>query len=502
MVKRLSLLVVILGACAVPLPSRAESARLGGAAFGARFEYMLRLDEKDDSYAWNAAARSASDRSRLMLDVKALDTPYGSLYLKGAARWDMVGDDGVQKRLRFEQGDYLWRREHAGWAYSMRLFANERRFFAHDWTAPLVDDDGAGATGENRGIRADASVANALRLTGLFSLLGKNEGTDAARSRRASYLKALFSHRVGSLSASYVIEDPGSTGLRNRAAVKAELASAYKNVFAAASYQQSGFDDKDLFFPGGAFDWGAWEAARFATVLPPGGAAFAEVRVSSISLSARGEMDLVWRYDAVREGFADGLGSAGPPRVGQSAGAYFAAKDVSVDGRVVYRTQVRSALEDEEGEWLDAGVRAAFEGGLEGLLRGGAGKIRDEFVYETKKNFVHGALRYRIRRFHAGAHAAWSDAGTDYSAASYAWEGKVALNPAWGFHWRLLVGGDYAVGQSAFFRIEYRPSERVFAYAGYGRPGLGDDPFVLEDAQMGLLRTGHSEYTFVVRGDF
>jgi hypothetical protein len=498
MAGRLVFVAVLVGACAAPGPSGAQSAKVGPVVLGARFEYMMRVAEEADPYAWNAATHSASDRSRFMIDGKALDTPYGSFYAKAAAMWTMVGEEDVRKRLRFEQGDYLWSQDLGRWGYSLRLFANERRFFVHDWTAPLVDDDRAGETGENRGVRADISVDDALHLTGVFSMLGE----DRHESRRLSYLKALFTHRVASFSASYLTEDPGTSGLRARAAVKAELSSAYKNVFAAVSYRQTGLDDRSWFFPRGSFDWGEYDATHFATVLPPSGAASAEVRVSSLPVTARGDVDLVWRYDAVGEEFVDDLGASATSGVGQELGAYFTAKEVDLNGRVVYRTRVRSTLENEEGRWLDAGIQAGLQNGTECFLRGGAGEVREGSAPDERTNLVHAAVRHRIKRFHTGAHAAWSDMGTDYSARRYAWEGKVALNPAWAFHWRLLLARDYAVSQTACFRIEYRPTDHIFAYIGYGRPGLGDDPFVLEDHDIGLMRGMSSEYTFVVRGDF
>jgi hypothetical protein len=78
----------------------------------------------------------------------------------------------------------------------------------------------------------------------------------------------------------------------------------------------------------------------------------------------------------------------------------------------------------------------------------------------------------------------------------------VALNSVWGFHWRFILAHDYAASQAAFARLEFRPSERIYAAVGYGEPGIGDDPFVLEDRQIGLMRAGSSRYTILVRGDF
>jgi hypothetical protein len=498
MVGRFIWLVITFAAWGWQLGVAAETAKLGPAVLGARFEYMLRLDEQPDPFPWNASTHSASDRTRLMLDLKVLGTPYGELYMKGAAQWRMAGPNDTQKRFRFEQGDYLWHQRLNSWGYSIRLFANERRFFTHDWTMPLLDDDRAGGTGDNRGVRADAEIDNKIRLTGLFSLLGD----DASTSRKASYVRALFSQRIASLSVSYLLDDPGSSGPRNRAAFKTELASAYRNVFGVLSYQQTGFDGKGWFFPKGSFDWGGYDGTNFGAVLPRGGAASAEVRVSSLPVTKRGEMELVWRYDAVGEDVVDDLGTTAPSGVGQTVGAYFLAKDVSANASVLYRNRVRSGLENEKADWLDVGAWAALANGTEGFLRGGIARIEDVSVFDTKTNFVHGAVRYRTHRLLAGAHAMWMDTGSGESATRYAWEGKLVLNPDWGFDWRLLLSHDYAVGQTAMFRLEYRPNNRIFAYVGYGQPYLGDDPFVLEDRQIGLLREGISEYTFVVRGDF
>ena len=493
-----SLGVFLCGAVPCGAASAAEEARFGPIELGGRFEYELLLDEQSNPYPWNASTHSASDRSRIMLDLNASSARYGSLYLKGAASWTVVGEEDVKKRFLFEQGDYLFARRLEEWGWSIRGFANERRFFVFDWTTPLVDDDHTNADGENRGLRIDAVVKKAVHVTGLYSILGD----DFDESRRVSYLKTLFSHRLASFSASYLVEEPGVSGLRNHAAVKAELAGAYKRVFAVAAYEQSGLDDSKVFFPGASFDWEAYDGTNFSAVLPPGGAALAEVRLASLRATKRGALDLVWRYDAVREEFLGDLGGMGSSRVGQSLGAYFTASSVSLNARALYRTAVRSVVESEERDWFDAGVWAALKNGMECFLRGGAGEIDDGPLMSTRKNFVHAALRHRTKRVTAGVHAMGYDIDTEYSETRYAWEGKVALNSVWGIHWRFILARDYAASQAAFVRLEFRPNDRIYAAAGYGEPGLGDDPFVVEDDELGLMRGASSRYTISVRGDF
>ncbi len=476
----------------------AEPAKVWPPVLGGRFEYLLRLDEQANPYPWNAATHSATDRSRLMVDLALAGTRYGSLYVKGAAVWTMVGEDDVQKRLLFEQGDYLWRQDLKTWAYSVRLFASERRFFTFDWAAPLLDDDCVDEAGENRGVRADGSIGEKLRVTGLYSGLG----SDADELRNVSYLKGAFSHRIASFSASYLLDDPGKYGEGHHAVVKAELTSAYKRAFAVLSYEQSGYQASGWFFPGGSFDWGSYDGTNFSSVLPRGGAAFAEVRVSQLAVSHRGDVDLVWRYDAVGDEFVNDLGSRGSSGVGQTAGAYFDARDVSVNAKLLYHASARSRLENEERKWLDAGVWAALRNGMDCFVRAGAGEIDDGSASRAKDNFIHGALEYETNKMRTGVHAMWSDFDTDYSGEKFAWDGKLAITPDWGFHWRFLVGRDYAVGQTAFFRLEFRPSNRLYASVGYGPSYLGDDPFLLEDREIGLLRDGPSRYTISMRGDF
>ncbi len=471
---------------------------LEGIELGGRFEYMMLLDEQANPYPWNVSTRSATDRTRLMLDLNAPGTRYGSLYLKGAAFWGLVGKDDVQKRFRFAQGDYLWEQRLESWKYALRLFANERRFFVYDFAAPLLDDDHAGETGENRGVRFDTAVRDRLDITGLYSLLG----TDPHASRSVAYLKALYSSRLFGISTSYMFDDPGNLGLRNHAVVKAELTTSYRRFFGAFSYQQSGYKDSGWFLPGGSFDWGAWDGTNFSRVLPSGGAAFAELRLSSVQAADLGKVNLVWRDEAVGDEFVNDLGLRGASRVGTTAGAYFVADDVSLNARLLYYTGARSGLEREQRDLLEGNVWTALNGGLDCFLRGGIGKIEDESVYDTKKNFIHAALRYRVKKMRTGAHIMWSDLDTIYSQRRFAWDGKLALSPDWGFQWRVLLTRDFQIGQTAVLRLEYRPNDRIFAYVGYGMPYFGDDPFVLEDRDIGLLRQGTSQYIISLRGDF
>ncbi|UCG53253.1 MAG: hypothetical protein JSW58_06785 [Candidatus Latescibacterota bacterium] len=475
-----------------------EMPKIDGLTPGGRFEYRLLLDDQSNPYTRNAATHSATDRSRLMLDLKALGSRYGDLYLKGAAAWGLVDADETQRRFRFEQGDYLWKQEFERFGYSLRFFANERRFFVSDLAAPLIDDDRAGETGANRGVRFEAATQNGWSFSGIHSFLGD----DFDDSRNVSYLRAAFSHRLASLSASYLFDDPGVRGERNRAIVKAELVTGYKNVFAVLAYEQSGMRDSGWFFPNGSWNWSDYNGSNFSRVLPPGGAAVAELRLTSLRWKDVGRFRVVWSYEAIREEFVNDLGLGGSSRVGHNAGAYFVADKVSLNGKVRYHTSTRFGPESEELDFVDASVWAALKNNIECFLRAGVGKIDDAFVFDTKENFVHTALEYRVKKFRTGAHIMWKDLDTVFSEKRFAWDGKLAINPDWGFHWRFILRRDFQIGQSACLRLQFRPNDRVFAYVGYGRAYFGDDPFVLEDRDIGLTRAGAAQWVIALRGDF
>jgi hypothetical protein len=478
--------------------SAADEARFGPIDLGGRFEYDLLVDGQPDPYAWNASTHAATNRSRIMIDLLAPSKSYGSLYLKAAASWLAVEGDDVQKRLRFEQGDYLYAGARDKLDLSVRLFANERRFSVFDWTTPLVSDETPAANAENGGVRVDAEFSKKLGVTALFSVLDA-AGDD---TRSASYVKTQYSGRGAALSASYLAEDPGASGVRNHAVFKTELAGVYKRLFATVSYQQSGFDDSRVFFPAGSFDWGAYDWKNFSAVLPPGGAALAELRLASLPATRRGALDLVWRYDAVREEFVGDLGGMGASGVGQTVGAYLTARDVSLNARALYHTGTRRVLEDEKREWFDADLWAALKNGMECLLRGGAGDIDGGPVALVRENYIHGAIRHRAKRVTAGAHAMAYDLGTVYSGTRYAVEGKLVVTSEWGFYWRVIFARDYAASRSALFRLDFRPSERIYASLAYGEPLVGDDPFVVEDREIGLMRGGPARYSVSLRGDF
>lgn len=499
MVSRLCCMTVALlilfpgGIAAVGLPA------LDPIQFGGRFTYQVILDENSRPFPSNSATHSAQDRTRVMVDLTALDTKIGSFYIKGAARWTSIDDPtSSQKRFVLEQADYLYVRMREYLSYSVRAFANERRYFTHDAIAPLLDDDIAGETGANRGLRLDTRLRETYELAFVQSMLGDDTDT----SRMITYLRGLYGGRLLDFSLSYLFDDLGVDATKNHAVIKAEFTSGFRRVFLMLSYLQSGFEDATLFFPNGSWNFDAFEGGNFSDILPSNGAAFAEVRIAPIHLSNAGRVRLVWRYTAMRENFVNDLGISNPPSIGHTAAAYYRASTVDVNARLVYHHSVRSILESETRDWTEGGVWGLLRNGTDFFIRGGIGEIDNSFEIEPQRNFLHLAAHHRLKRMFGGAHIMWKNAGTLYSEVRVAWDGKVVLTPNWAVDWRLLATRDFDVGQSVFIRLEYRPNRRLYTTLGVGRNVFGDDTFLLEDPDIDLSRMNAALVHISVRGDF
>jgi len=481
------------GSAAVSLPA------LDPVRFGGRFTYDVQLDEDSRPFPWNSATHSAQDRTRLMLEAAALDTKIGSFYLKGAALWSSI-DDPTQSQKRFflEQGDYLWSQMREHFSYSARAFANERRFFTYDAIAPLLNDDIAGETGANRGLRFDTRIRDAYEFSVLHSMLGD----DTNKSRNITWLRGLYDGRALGLSVSYLYDDLGFDATKNHAVIKAELTSGFRRVFFMLSYLQSGLEDATWFMPNGSWNFDALGSGNFSDILPANGAAFAELRIAPIHLASAGHMRFIWRYRAMREHFVNDLGISGPPEIGHTVAAYYWARTIELNARLAYHHSVRSVLENETRDWVEGGAWGRLRNGTDFFARGGIGEVEDSFEVEPQRNFLHLAAHHRLKRMFGGAHIMWKNTGTLYSDLRIAIDGKVVLTPNWAVDWRLLATQDFDVGQSVFIRLEYRPNQRLYTTLGVGRNYFGDDTFLLEDVDIDLSRMNPALVYISVRGDF
>ncbi len=464
---------------------------------GGRFLYDVRVSRQGVRFPWNYTSSAVSDRTRLMLDLRMGNADFGELYLKGAAlqRTDL-GPRG-ERRFDFEQGDYFWQDKGERTRIGVRLFANERRFFTHALIAPIVEDDRVKGSGKNRGARVDGDFFKRLSITGLYSTLGD----DFDDGSRIAYLRTAFAHDHFAISTAYLHEDRPVSGLPDLAVFKTELTGYYKRASLLLSYEQSGFG-RGFFFPKDRFHFDRFVGDNFSTVLPNAGAFFAEARLVALPVRKLGIVNLIHRYFAVREAFNSGLVGNESGSVGYTTGAYFTADSISVNGRMVYTKRVRSAFETESEEKVEASIWAALENGSEVFIRGGIGRTSDAFPFEIEENFIHTALKYRLKKLQSGVHFMLKDIDTIFSEQRVAWESRVAFRGNIAISWRTIFTKNFTTNDAVHARLEYRPSSHLFFAVSYGRAFIGDDPFLLEDPDISIIGTDTPIYGFCVRGDF
>lgn len=460
--------------------------------FGGRFQYATTLDKGSVPFPWNTTTQSSEDYSRFMLDL-AVDTRYGDLYLKGAAVWDRTREAQIQKRFLFEQGDYLWTQRLDRLYYGLRLFANERRFITYDMIAPLLTDDLVASGEQTLGVRFDTRAADTWGATLLYSALGDHHDT----LRHIGYVRGLYEGPVNA-NVSYLLDHPNDFTSTNHAVFKTELSGSYKQAYAILSYEQSGFGDGDVFFPGGSFDFGAGDVRD---VLPLGGAVFAEARLTSLDLGSVGWLKLVYDYAFVGQDFSNDLGLARGSQETHDAAAFFVARSVDLNARLRYGRANRFYYEDATTDRWDGSIWGKFANGMDFWLRGSTTYRATSGSYENA-NYVDTAIEKRIKEIRSAVHVMWKDAGTIFSSTRFAWDGSLPLSPNWAFYWRFILNEEFDVGQMLFSRLSYRPNDRIFITFSYGREVIGNGPYLLEDQDIELSRFSTAQYRLFLRGDF
>lgn len=496
MTLRVAVVVLVIFGCAT---ARAQGNRvdIGPFALGGRAEYATRIDRDAVPFRWNDATHSLHDRTRLMLDMAVNDSGFGQMYLKGAALWDDTRPSDVQKKFRFEQGDYLWARAGERLDYSLRFFANERRFFVEDGIAPLMRDDAISDGDGNGGARFDALWRRRLSATGLYSVLG----SDFNRSRQMAYLGTRYAAGILSGGVSYLFNNLGEHAVRNHAVFKVDAAAVYKKAMLLVAYEQSELADRSLFFPAGRFDWDVYEGSNFAAALPAGGAFLAELRASEIQVRNRARLKFTYLYTAAGSEFVNDVGWNHGAQVGHTASAFLQANDVDINGRLRYHTSQRFNLESETRDVVEGSVWGALRAGVWVVARGALAEIEEDGSPEDH-NLIHLGAERRIKELRSGVHFMWQDLGTLFSERRFAVDAKFPLSPNWGFYFRLIAARDFDLAQTSFARLDYRPTDRVFATLSYGRGDLGDGPFLIEDADIDLARGDTAVYRISIRGDF
>ena len=494
-------LVLLLG---IATAAGAETPSWWEPDFRARLRYGLTADPEAQPFAWNKDARApfGSTRApfgstRLMLDLRSGDARRGRLYVKGAAAWSDPDHGSSGVRFDVEQADYYWVVQGADSAarFESRLFARERRYFTAAMSVPMLDDDLLDAYGDKFGARLDGSYGRSLRGAFLGSVLG--EEWDG--SRRVAYGQAAYHGASIQGSLSYLHDHAAADTVRTHAVLGGELSALVRGFTAIVSYQQSGFRDSDLFIPRGNFDW---DAGEIRDVLPVGGAFTAEGRLERVALKRWGYVDVVHSYFAAGDEFVSDLGTHRRGETGRETGLYFAAARVSLDGRLVFGRRQRTRGGLEKTDVMGASLRALLKNGTELLLRARRSKTHDLTPVTTRDEFIHAAVHRSRRKLHAGVHAMLRDQGGNGVDARAAWDTQVNVTTSMSMYVRLVTSDDLIGSNALFWRIDLRPTNFLFASLGYGRPFVGDGPYVLEDLDVGRTGAMDKVYTITVRGDF
>lgn len=511
-------LSIIFAAALVLGPAAAESLTTPDVPpleVGGRVEFGVKADRESFSFPWDYSSRSLGDRSRLMFDLfsNADRHGLGELYLKGAAVWAAPRGETRDARFVFEQADYFLSRARS----QLRVFVNERRYFTGEPSSPLLDDDlvarrasrdGALPRAEpNYGLRLDRDFGESLHACAIWSALG-DAWEDA---RKFTYLRVGWWGRFYQLSAAYLLDSSEPDSLNNHALVKSEASLFYKKLSAVLSYTQSGFSDKTAFFPSGRADWGGFDGGNLRATLPPQGAAFAEFRAAEIPVGKKVEVTAVHRYRTLGSEFVNDLGTLRRDDVTQSSGLYFSARDVALDGRLVYSKSSQTATSSQtmqsnlpagENERLEASVRGFLNNGSELFLRAALTETREKERATTKENFVYGALRRTGRKIESGFHVMALDIDQAQWRRRFALETRMNLTTEIAAYGRVVIDDAENNWDALYLRLELRPTGHVFATLEYGRDFVGDGPFLLEDPDIGRSGGADAVYALTLRGDF
>jgi hypothetical protein len=276
---------------------------------GGRLDYQLESAWQSKPFSWNYASRAVNDRSRLMLDLFADGKRYGGLYLKGTALWNQPRTDIGSVRFQFAQGDYFWRYAPADAErmFQVRLFANERRYFTAELSAPILDDDIILLYDDQFALRHDGEAGD-VRWTALAAVLGDTwKNTEKFYYLRAGW----FGDRV-QVSAAYRNDAPAADSLQNHAILKGEVSAAFPYVGAVFSYEQSGFDDRAMFLPSGDDDGTAGYYPDSDSPLPKTSAMFAELRAADVPVMNTGLWNFVYRYRMLGDDYVNNLATLYP----------------------------------------------------------------------------------------------------------------------------------------------------------------------------------------------
>ena len=119
-----------------------------------------------------------------------------------------------------------------------------------------------------------------------------------------------------------------------------------------------------------------------------------------------------------------------------------------------------------------------------------------------RENFVHGAVKRHGSKIYSSVHAMFRDLSDGPSDLRFGVEARFNLTAIFSLYGRVIASERVTAGDAVYWRFEVWPTDYIFATFGYGRRYIGDDPFLLEDPDVGRRTTAESVYFVTVRGDF
>ncbi len=451
----------------------------------ARLDLRLTADEATAPWSWDAQSRSPLDLSRFMIDALAGKASTGHLYAKGAATWQEADDAAGHVAFDIEQGDYLYRFEHA----QLRAFGDERRFFTYDLSDPFMDDDVADDYQHRIGVRADGGTET---VGGSIIVADLDEGSD---THLTSYAKARAAWRPLAASLSYRQQEGDA---RDLAIIKGEASVFWKRLSAIGSLEQSGFGS-GVFLPD--IDLKNGYAAEFL-----------DVRLARGSIGKAATFSGVYRYYKIDDNYVNNLSSRRAGTSLRRLGMYVSHRQYALDGRVVGfvgevpaegsgLTLVDASAPHREHRGIEASARAWLRDNSEMNLR--AALVETEFVPgdEATTGVVHAIYRRSLARFMGGVSALVDDIGL-VARTHVGAEMRINWNATSAFYLRWIGSDDLERSDAVYARLEFRPTFRTWVTLAYGRESVGDGPYFLEDDDS--LPTAETEdvLTITVRGDF
>ena len=442
----------------------------------ARLDLRLTADEATAPWSWDAQSRSPLDLSRFMIDALAGNATTGLLYAKGAATWQNADDAAGHIDFAIEQGDYLYRFEHA----EVRAFGDERRFFTYDLGTPFMDDDVVEDYQHRIGVRADGGT-NAIG--GSLLVADIDEGNE---THLTSYGKVRAAWRALAGSVSYRHQEGDAV---DNAILKGEAAAYWKRFSAIGSVENSGFDS-GAFVP--EFDDGH-------------SAAFVEVRAARFGISDAATFSGVYRYRKVDDFYANELSSLRWGTLLHRLGLYVSSRRYALDGRVVVfsgHENLQPGLEAPDDRGIEASARAWLRDNSEMNVR--ALVVDHEEVAgadEPTSGVVHAIYRRSLSGFMGGVSALVDGIGLEAQTHVGA-EMRINWNATSAFYMRWIASDDVERSDAIYARLEFRPTLRTWVTLAYGRESVGDGPYFLEDDDSLPTIDTEDVISITVRGDF